>query len=149
MKICSTCGEEIDDDVWVCPFCECEQETGVVKEVRRRGHVRTLNLEEGRPSVEEAMRTLERQLVWLKRGGAGVVRVVHGWGSSGKGGRIKAACHERLAEKLHEKAIRGFVPGESYSRGTSAGRALLSAYPELRKSLREDRGNRGITFVEL
>jgi hypothetical protein len=41
------------------------------------------------------------------------------------------------------------IAGEDYPGSGSEGRSLLKTYPRLKKSLRTDAGNRGITFVEL
>ena len=149
MKACTTCGNEIDDNAWKCPFCECQQRSFPGPRQKKGLRIATVNLEEDLPSVDEAMCKLERDLASLKRERIGVVRIIHGWGSSGAGGRIKAACHKRLVGKRRQKAIRSYLPGDDYSDTTNAGRALLSAHPSLRASLRSDRENPGITFVEL
>lgn len=149
MKDCTECGNPIDDSRVFCPFCECQQQSSSQRRTKQGIRIATLNLKEDLPSVDEAMFKLERNLLSLKRQRVLVVRIVHGWGSSGTGGRIKVACHGRLAVKQRQKSIRGYLPGDDYSDRTNAGRALLSAYPSLWDSLRTDTENPGITFVEL
>lgn len=99
--------------------------------------------------MEEALARLERELQSGKRNGVALIRVVHGYGSSGTGGKIRTACRQHLTAKRKMKTIRGFLPGDDYSDTTQAGRALLSTHPRLRSSLRTDSRNPGITFVEL
>ncbi len=81
--------------------------------------------------------------------GSRLLRLIHGWGSSGAGGAIRAAVREHLAAQLRTHRISGFLPGDDYSEDTNRGRQLLRGFPPLRESLRTDRANPGITFVEL
>lgn len=146
MKLCTTCGNEIEDASWKCPFCE-ELQTPAGK--TRGRDVATLNLEKGLPAVDEALDKLDRDLVSHRQSGIKLVRVIHGWGSSGTGGKIKQAVRKRLSSAARRKAIREFLPGENYSKTTNAGRKLLAAHPSLRSSLRSGSDNPGITFVEI
>lgn len=149
MKLCHTCGNEITDGLRICPFCGDTQQSTSGPKRRPALNIATLNLKQGLPTVDEAILKLERELVSLKHSGVGVVRVIHGWGSSGTGGKIKAAFHKLFAGKLGHKDIRSFLPGEHYSDKNTKGRELLEAYPLLRSDLRTDRNNPGITFIEL
>ena len=58
--------------------------------------VRTINIESGMPTVEEGRGRLERKLDDARQRGVRVVRVIHGWGSSGKGGQLRSACRALL-----------------------------------------------------
>lgn len=147
MKICDTCGNEIADVVSVCPFCE----HAVAVTFRREPvvRVRTINIESGMPTVEEGRGRLERKLDDARQRGVRVVRVIHGWGSSGKGGQLRSACRALLHRELKAKRLRAVVHGENYSRTTGAGRELMARYSELRRSERTDAKNPGITMVEL
>ena len=149
MKLCTTCGNEIGDDVWRCPFCEERQDAAPPpSRAQARGRIETLNLKEDRPTVEEALLRLDRELDAARAQGIALVRVIHGYGSSGIGGDIKAAVRRRLAARRHARRLRGFMAGEDYSDRTPAGRHLLAAHPGLRAALRTDRANPGITLVE-
>ncbi|KUK88837.1 MAG: hypothetical protein XE04_1932 [Marinimicrobia bacterium 46_43] len=74
------------------------------------------------PTVEEAMIRLERELNFAKSAGVLLIRIIHGYGSSGVGGDIRNACL-RFLKKEKE--------------------------PQLKQSHKTDRKNPGITFVEL
>ncbi len=147
-KDCEICGNGIPGESVVCKFC------GSPQSARRgpsgpREDVRVINIKEGHPTVDEAMARLEADLLRARQAGVRVVRLIHGWGSGGTGGRIREACRGYLGRQLRSRQIRGFVPGDDYSATTAAGRGLMSRHPDLRKCERSDAGNPGITFVEL
>jgi len=147
MTLCTTCGNEISERDWKCPFCESFQYgsgSGPSK-----AQIVTVNLKFGQPTVSEAMEKLRRELVSERQRGVRVIKLVHGYGSNGTGGSIKIAVRRDLVGLKKRKMIRDFLPGEEYSKETNKGSCLLRAYPGLRSSLRSDTQNRGITFVEL
>jgi len=146
MKECDTCGNEIPDEAIFCPFCDCRQTTR--RQNAPRQQVRTINLEAGMPSVDKAMARLDAELSAAKRSGVRLVRVIHGWGSSGTGGKLREACRSFLKQQKAAGRIRNLVTGVDYSKTASAGRDLIRRYPDLLSSERSDRHNPGITFVE-
>ena len=148
MKTCDTCGNEIPGEARKCPFCGAHQGGRVVPRTAGRPVI-TVNLKEGLPRVHQAIVKLDRELKRARSGGAKVVRVIHGYGSSGTGGSIKEAVLKRLASLHARRGIRGFVPGDRYSNSTGGGKALLRKIPSLETDLRTDRNNPGITLVEL
>jgi hypothetical protein len=81
--------------------------------------------------------------------GVRLIRIIHGWGSSGSGGHIRDAVRKVLAGYVRARRVRRFVSGEEYSEDTASGRELMAAHAALRQSLRTDRDNPGITFVEM
>ena len=99
--------------------------------------------------MAEALRRLDVELVAARSKGAKLVRVIHGYGSGGSGGKIKDAARKRLRQLERKGQIKGLVTGEEYSEASERGRVLLKAYPTLKNSVRPDARNRGITFVEL
>lgn len=109
----------------------------------------TLNLERGKPIVADALGRLDMEIAAARMKQVKLIRVIHGWGSSGTGGAIKAAVHAHLQSLARSGSIRSFAIGDHYSDYANEGRRLLSAYPQLRASLKTDRENPGITFVEI
>lgn len=111
--------------------------------------MRTLNLEEGRPSVDEARRRLIAELAAMRKSGARLLKVVHGWGSSGVGGKIGPAIRKSLRLRVKEGKAILIVPGERFSGDTIEGRELASRHPCVRSDCDWNRVNPGVTVVEL
>jgi hypothetical protein len=147
MKNCDTCGNEIPDTSECCRFCGSRQGSPTNDGSRER--LRTVNIEAGKPSIKEGLDRLEGELARAKRSGVRVVRVIHGWGSTGKGGVLRDACRAFLGSKLAARQIANVIYGEDYLPATSAGRDLVKRCPELRSKRRSDSQNPGITFVVL
>jgi hypothetical protein len=147
MKDCEICGNEIPDAATVCPFCEHPQHGRPPPPPAEK--LRTINIKEGLPTIDDALRHLDGELGRARQAGVKVVRIIHGWGASGKGGGIREACRSFLTRELKAKRIKAIQPGDTYSRSSVSGRALMSKYPDLRSSERTDSNNPGITFVEL
>ena len=159
MRPCDVCGNDIPDQARRCPFCESVQgavpspraagRAGELGGTRGRGLVGTLHLKQDMPTVAEAVRQLELSLTALRGTKTRVVKVVHGYGSTGKGGALAPAVRRHLRTLQARGWIRGFVPGEDYTEFGEAARGLLARYPALQGTFRSDRGNPGITIVEL
>ena len=99
--------------------------------------------------MAQALERLERDLREARACEAKVVRVIHGYGSSGRGGKIRDAVRRELGRKLARGEVRAVVPGENYSSTTNAGRDLLSRFKELKTTERSDTHNPGLTIVEM
>jgi len=149
MKTCTTCGNEIESSVRRCPYCERPQAGGSVAQTQR-AHltVVTVNLKEGLPVVEEALQRMTRKLYESRLQGTKLVRLVHGYGSTGSGGAIKLAVRRELETARRDGAIKDYVSGEDYQH-SDAGRKLRSRFPQLKATVRTDQQNPGITFVAL
>ena len=113
------------------------------------GGLREVNLEENKPTVDAAIRRLTYELHQSRRMGCAVLKIIHGYGSSGKGGKIRLAARERLEFLQRKGAIRGFIPGEKFSIFEEATRKAFLVCPELRKDRDLERSNNGVTFILL
>jgi hypothetical protein len=109
----------------------------------------TLNLKSGRPSIDDARRRLLGELEAARRQGVKVVKVIHGWGSSGQGGALGPAIRKSLRLRVKEGKAVLVVPGERFSTDTEEGRRLLQRHPALRRDSDCNRANPGITVIEL
>jgi len=148
IRECEVCGNELPDGAFTCPYCDSRQ-SGGHRPAASGEPVRTVNVEAGLPTVEEGLARLESEL-WRAIGdGVRVVRVIHGWGSTGTGGKLRTACRVYLAKHEKSRQVKRTVPGEAYSKSTTAGQELLKRCPSLKDSLRTDTTNPGITFVVL
>jgi len=115
----------------------------------RSGHIKTVNLKSDRPSVHEALQRLERELAVARQGKAAVVKIVHGYGSTGAGGDIRIAVQRRLQEFAEAGQIRGCIFGENWMKSDDATWRLLQENAELKRDPDLGRSNRGITIVLL
>jgi len=142
--LCAVCGNEIAVDVKQCPFC------GAVAEVtvgRRGPRHKVVNLERGMPLVEQAMTRLARELELSRAEQCRVVTLIHGYGSSGRGGVIRQEVRARLQYLKMKRSINDFLPGEEFSSRTAAGRQLLRRFPFLSQHRDLNRANPGMTLV--
>ena len=110
-------------------------------------HVRELNLELGRPTADEALRRLAAELEACRHMHTPLIKIIHGYGSSGKGGRIRTACRKYLEQAQRDGAILCMIPGERFSIFDEVTRQQLNAHPLLRQDRDLDGENRGVTFV--
>jgi len=181
MVPCQVCGNDIDQGLRVCPYCEMEQELAAGLDAvpvsplaeprkcsRSAAHLqpsteppapgrspggdafhKVVNLEAGRPIVEVALRRLQMELANARQQGLRVLTVIHGYGSSGKGGAIKVECRRFLEYLKGSGVINTFIPGEDFSRRSGPTRDLLRRFPRLADNVHLNRGNRGITMVVL
>lgn len=146
-RTCDTCGNDIPASASACPHCGAAQ--GYAGAAAAARGVRTVNLEDGKPTVEQATRKLENALDRAAVTGVAVLRVIHGYGSSGAGGRIREETRRYLAALKQRGRLRDVVPGEDHGRRSPGGKRMLARCPELERSLRTDAGNPGITLIAL
>ena len=106
--------------------------------------MKELNLEYGMPTVDTALRWLESELSAARKMGRPALKLIHGYGSSGKGGRLRTACRTWLRQQ--ELC---FLPGEEFSIFNQEARRWLALCPRLRQDRDLDAENRGVTFVLL
>lgn len=109
--------------------------------------ITVVNLEQGMPSVESARIKLDQALRNAKARRITAVKIIHGYGSTGKGGAIKSDVQLFLTGKLRSGYIRGFVPGEKFSPFDASARAMLALCPALARERDYSRNNHGITIV--
>ena len=126
-----------------------KEELPAARRGSRQEQVRSVNLEDGMPTVEEAVRRLHTGLQAARCDHVGTVRLIHGYGSTGKGGRIRVQVRAELGRLKRQGAIRDYVPGEEFGPFSEAGRRLVSRYPQLARDRDYGRENQGITMVVL
>lgn len=111
--------------------------------------MRTVNLKSGRPTVDEARRRLVNELETARQQSGRVLKVIHGWGSSGEGGALAVAIRKSLRLRVREGRAVLVVTGERFSADTTEGRELAQRHPTVRRDPDFNRMNPGITVVEL
>lgn len=109
--------------------------------------LREVDLERGMPTVDQAVKQLTFYLHNSRAQGYKVLKLIHGYGSSGKGGRIRTASRRYLEEAAGQGRIALYLPGERFTIFDDTARRALQQYPQLRLDRDLDRENRGVTFV--
>lgn len=112
-------------------------------------HIRELNLELGYPTADEAVRRLAAELNACRSMHTPFIKIIHGYGSSGRGGRIRTACRKYLQQAVADGTISAVITGECFSIFDETTRRCLTAYPLLRQDRDLDVENCGVTFVFL
>jgi hypothetical protein len=111
--------------------------------------VRTINLKASFPTVDEARRRLLAEMEKARSDGVRLLKVIHGWGSSGEGGKLGPAIRKSLRLRVKEGKAGLVVPGERFSSDTEEGRELVQRFPSLRSDRDYNHANPGITLVEM
>ena len=108
-----------------------------------------MNLKSDWPTVQQALERLEREVALARDQECPVLKVIHGYGSTGAGGDIRLAVQKRLREMVVAGDIGGCIFGENWSKSDEQTWCLLQARVELKTDRDLGRRNPGITVVIL
>ncbi len=108
-----------------------------------------LDLEDGMPLVEEAISRMNMGLQELRVIQEKLVKLIHGYGSTGTGGKIRTGVRGELAAMKRKKLIRDFIPGEDFGPLDAASRKLAESSTTIPRDPDWGRMNPGITIVVL
>jgi hypothetical protein len=111
--------------------------------------VRIVSIKTGLPTVEEGRARLKVELDRARADAAVVLKLIHGYGSSGVGGALRRGIRASLRKRLKEGGIRAFLPGEEWDLFNEVARRLLQECPELAADQDLNHYNEGITLVLL
>src|SRR5947209_1746184 len=112
-------------------------------------NIALLNLEENFPTRKEALSRLEAAIARARKQGTRVLKIIHGYGSTGVGGILRPVVRNFLRQAKERGEIRLFVNGESWSSFDSRSKELLAQAAQLLLDQDLGRANRGITLVLL
>ena len=73
-------------------------------------NLKTCNVEAGFPSLDEARRLVIEEIRKAKREGVRVLKIIHGYGSSGKGGTLNHGLRKSFALRKKEGVIKDSSP---------------------------------------
>lgn len=142
---CMRCGNPFDRDLTRCPHCSYD-----VRESRATAiTIRNCNVKINMPDAESAREHLRVELDRAARDGVRVVKLVHGYGSSGKGGKLRHVIRRVLNAMCRSGALSAFIIGEEWSPGNTAAKSLIRKFPKLRTDSDYNRRNPGITLAIL
>ncbi len=111
--------------------------------------IKTVNLELGMPSVPQARSRLSSEIRLAQQSGVRVLKLIHGYGSSGVGGDLRFALQSTLRQMAEAKEIRDCIWGEKWRTSDERSWELLKHMPELKSDSDLGKGNKGITLVVL
>ncbi len=111
--------------------------------------IKTVVLKEGMPSVEQARARLTSEIHVAQQAGLKVLKLVHGYGSTGVGGDLRIALQSTLRQMIDQRQIRDCIYGENWRTSDERSWELLKRMPELKGDSDLGRSNRGITVVLL
>jgi hypothetical protein len=115
----------------------------------RGSPIKTVDLKADMPTVSEALLRLDRALALARKENVAILKIVHGYGSSGVGGAIRIAVQKRLQEFSQSGHVRVCIFGENWTKSNEKTWQLVQAKPELKHDPDLGRRNRGITIVVL
>jgi hypothetical protein len=95
------------------------------------------------------LQRLEREIAIARQQSHSLLKIVHGYGSTGTGGDIRVAVQKRLFEMAESGQIRGCVFGESWATSDEVVWRLVRENPELKADGDMGKRNAGITVVLL
>jgi len=109
-----------------------------------------LNIKQDSPYVDEALERLTDYLRKCLELGIKAIILIHGYGASGEGGRIKWAIHDALENNRYSDRVDEYHFGENVAFGSEAYHALLRRRPGLKPYLKRFKeGNAGMTVLLL
>ena len=106
-----------------------------------------INLEEGHPTVNVGLLRLDRALVTARAEGVPLLKLIHGYGSTGVGGRLREEVWKTLDRFQRNGFIKGFITGENFRLSDEATWELIKQDKRIKEDRDFGRGNRGITIV--
>jgi hypothetical protein len=99
------------------------------------------------PTVPQALQRLDNEMAVTGSPAPGVLILIHGYGSSGRGGAIRKEVRRRLDLLAERRQVGDLLRGENIDHRSGRCRSLRKRFPCLRAVLR--RANPGITIVVL
>jgi hypothetical protein len=113
------------------------------------GFLREVNIKADLPTSNDAIRRITFQIATSKRLGAAALKIIHGYGSTGTGGKIRTEARRYLEGQKRKNAIRDYIYGEDFSIFNDSTRQAFLVCGDLRRDSDLERHNNGITIVIL
>lgn len=113
------------------------------------GYLKEINIKTDMPTADSAIKLIILNINNSKKLGAGAIKIIHGYGSSGKGGKIRVAARRYLETQKRSGAIRDYIAGEDFTIFNKSTLCAFSACEDLRLDKDLERHNNGITIIIL
>jgi hypothetical protein len=107
-----------------------------------------INLESDGPTAEEALERLTHQVRAASEAGIRALIVIHGYGSSGPGGKIKWVVRNALENNYFSDRVDEYYFGEDLAFASSGYHAVIKRRSSLKQHLSQFKmGNAGMTLL--
>ena len=113
------------------------------------GRLIEVNVKSDLPTADAAIRRITYNIRNGKGGGAAAVKIIHGYGSTGKGGVIRLRARQYLQSQKSKGLILDYIAGEDFSIFDKATQRAFSLCDDLRRDTDLERHNNGVTIVIL
>ena len=110
--------------------------------------IRLVNLKEGY-SAEQALAILEIEIESAKKEGIVAIKVLHGYGSHGRGGVIRKALLPLLASWKRSKFILDYFGGDKWNLFDEDAKRILLKDKSIYNDCDISSSNPGITIIEI
>lgn len=107
----------------------------------------TVNIETGKPDVRTACMLVDAHIATARRQGMNILKIIHGYGSSGVGGVLRTKVRKYLQEPKFAATVAAIIPGERWEIFDADAQKVLQKYPEMGRDSDLGRCNHGITVV--
>lgn len=109
--------------------------------------LKKIDLEAGMPTSADALALLKSNIANAKSGNVGCLYVIHGYGSSGRGGVIRDKVRQWLNAQARNGTVKTVINGEDFTIFNFKTLELKNQYKELEPLLKVC--NHGVIVVEL
>ena len=113
------------------------------------GQLKEVNIKEDLPTASDAVKRVTFNIRTAKSLGYTAVKIIHGYGSTGKGGKIRTETRRYLQQQKDSRLIKDYIIGENFSIFNEPTRSAFLVCDDLRRDHDLERSNNGITIVIL
>lgn len=106
-----------------------------------------INIKSDMPSAKDAINLVSSIIEALKGDKPSVVKLIHGYGSTGKGGKIRVQLRNYLSILERNGLIDMYIEGENWDIFNEKAQKMLGKLSYLSKDSDLNRHNNGITFI--
>lgn len=113
------------------------------------GYLKEVNIKFDMPAADDAIKRITFHIRNGRAMGVSALKIIHGYGSTGKGGKIRQEARRYLEDQKRKHLIHDCIAGEDFSIFNASTIEAFKSCPELRKDSDLERHNNGITIVIL
>ena len=113
------------------------------------GLLSEVNIKSDMPSADDAIKRITYNIKNAGAFGVSAIKIIHGYGSTGKGGIIRIEARKYLERQKKNGSIKDYITGEDFSIFDESTRKAFQVCDALRRDSDLERHNNGITLVIL